>query len=1007
MTTRDPIFQKNLGRWAKFSPEKAKRLKDYTQRSMSIVANPNQELNALFPTGEKMVPLHSTEDAKKEAADWFKSLELEDETVLYVYGVGLGYYYQAAREWLRNNDQHYLVFFEDSLEVLHRLFETDLGTQLLSDKQVFLFYFDRVDEEDEEIDKLFTTLSFLEYKISALESYETVRKPIYQQLRAKIRYYINFKECSAIEYMNFGQFFFRNFYKNILSLPDSHLGNGLFDQFKGVPAIICGAGPSLEKNGDLIAGLKDKALILAGGTAVNTLNAKGILPHFGVQIDPNWYQMTRLIMNQCYEVPFFYRNRFYHNAFKLIHGDRLYITGSGGYEIANWFEKHLGIDETQNVSEGHNVVNFSLAIATALGCNPIIFVGLDLAYTEDKSYAGGVISHPLHDRKQHFQTKNSMDELMVRDDINGEPVHTLWKWIAESVWFARFGLSNPNLTLINATEGGIGLPGIPNKTLKEVSEEYLQNQYDLSNWIQGEIQEHPMPPTVTRENIEKVINEMRDSLEKCLWYCQALSLEFNSQAEKIKNNEEVNLDFQDDKMIANLQALNEEPGYIHLLRVFSDMYLQAFTKKIELIRIQSAEDERKANLKKAELNTMRYQFLAETARVNLSLIKKTFERILRNSSRDIKEPGEPALSKDFSGDVYTFEKGVIKIVDLELKLNIEEKLPDGSYQTQKVEYPNGQVKKEWTWRNHLLEGPSSFYSETGALLGRDWYVKGKKQGKSKWFYATGALHSIQRFKDGLEEGTQEYFYPNGQLKTHLDYRQGKLHGDVKLYFSNGQLKRELHYENGKRNGVERMWAPDGKLEIEAHFQNDQPVGISREWREDGQLSKEYAYDENSKKLYAKQWDSKGVEIASQKINRMDYFDQVAIQTDVLTQSLDNVLQQLNRFVPIVSQDKTVGLKDESAKDIQHDLEVVQKEMEHLKKVGQDMLAESGINVEGEKEQIWKTPSSKKEVEKMLDEATSRMGEEMGELMQLLHETTSLIAHKFKEAAEKKEKEDKK
>lgn len=948
-----------------------------------------------------MVPLHSPVNASEEAAEWFKSLELEDETVLYVYGVGLGYYYLAAREWLRQNEQHYLIFFEDNLEILRRLLETDIGTQLLSDKQVFLLHFDRVDNEDEEIDQLFTTLSFLEYKISALTSYASERKSIYQQLKAKIRYYLNFKECSAIEYMNFGQSFFRNFYKNILSLPDSHLGNGLFDQFKGVPAIICGAGPSLEKNRGMLAELKDKAVIFAGGTAVNVLNAEGILPHFGVQIDPNWYQMTRLIMNQCYEVPFFYRNRFYHNAFSLIHGERLYVTGSGGYDIAKWFEKNLGIEETTDVSEGHNVVNFSLAIAAALGCNPIILVGVDLAYTDDKSYASGVMSHPLHDRKQHFQTKNSQEELMLKEDIYGQPIHTLWKWVAESVWFARFSLSHPDITLINATEGGLGMPGIPNKTLKEVAEEYLKNQYDLSNWIQGEIQEHPLPPTVTRENIEKVMNEMLESLEKCLTYCQDLSLEFNSQAEKIKNNQETNLDVTDEKMIALLQALNEEPGYVHLLRVFSDMYLQAFAKKVELIRVQSEEDERKANLKKADLNTMRYQFLAETARVNISLIKRAFQRILKNSARTIKEPEKLASREGVPGEIYAFEKGMIKIVDPELNLSIEEKLPEGGFQTQQMAYPNGQLKKEWTWKDHLLEGPSSFYSETGDLLGRDWYVHGKKQGKSHWYYASGAVRSIQRFKDGLEHGRQEYFYPNGQLKTHLDYQHGKLHGDVKLYFSNGQLKRELHYQDGKRNGAEKMWGPDGKLLMEAYFQNDRAVGISREWREDGQLSKEYAYDEHSKKIYGKQWDRKGVEIATQKLNRSDYFDQVALQTDVLTHSLENVLQQLNQVVPLVSKDTTLGLKNDNTQDIQSELSLIQKEMEHLKKLGQNVLIESGVQAGEEKEQIWKTPSSKKEVEKMLGEATARMGDELGELMHLLHETTSLIANKFKEAVGKK------
>jgi antitoxin component YwqK of YwqJK toxin-antitoxin module len=1000
MSARDnPIFQRNVEKWSKFAEDKAKLLKECQCDSVVFTTNPTQESNLSSVENGRTVSLHSEENAAKEAQQWFASLDLDDVSVLFVYGVGLGYYYRAAIEWLRKSEQHYIVFFEDNLAVIHRLFETEMGSEILDDKQVFLFYFEKVDQDDPGMDELFTILTFMKYKVTALKAYGEEKAKIFQQLKAKISYFINFKECLAIEYINFGEFFFRNFYQNLLALPDSYLGDGLFERFKGVPAIICGAGPSLEKNGELLAQLKDKALILAGGTAVNTLNAKGILPHFGVQIDPNWFQMTRLIMNECYEIPFFYRNRFYHKAFKLIHGNRLYITGSGGYDVANWFEKELGI-AGQELPEGHNVVNFSLAIATALGCNPIIFVGVDLAYTNEKSYADGVISHPLHDRKQHFQTKNMQEELMIRDDIHGEPIYTLWKWIAESVWFARFALSAPELILINATEGGLGLPGIPNRTLQEVADEFLQQEYDLSGWVHGEIQEHPMPAGVTRERIEEVINTMKESLEKCMQYCQILSMEFDAQAKKIKDKQEVALNY-DEKVMAVLESLNQEIGYTHLLRVFSDKYIEAFAKKIDLIRIQSEEDEHKVNLRKADMNTMRFQFLAETARVNLILIQRAFRDTIKNPPKEISS--KPIQEESASQDHYSFENGIVKIADAEMHLNIEEKLASGTFKTHRQDHANGKVKIEWTWRNNRLEGPFTFFNEAGTVLSKTWYVKGLKQGKAKKFYQDGKLYSLQRFKDGLEEGRQEYFYPEGQLKTLMNYQQGVLHGDVKLFFPNGQIKRELHFVHGKRFDAERMWASSGKLLMEVFYKEDKPIGVAREWRENGILSKEYAYDQNSKRLYMKQWGRTGGEIHPFKLNQMDYFDQVAIQTEVLTNSLEGVYDQIGKVVPIISEDTRIGFNAGVSEDIQSDLAILHKEIENLKKIGHQMLVESGIEAEETKEQIWKTPSVQKEVEKQLSEATARMGEEVQGLMQLLNTTTSLIAKKFAELPPPEEK----
>ncbi len=45
-------------------------------------------------------------------------LELDEVEVLYVLGLGLGYLYYAARDWLAADPSHQLVFLEDDLSVL-------------------------------------------------------------------------------------------------------------------------------------------------------------------------------------------------------------------------------------------------------------------------------------------------------------------------------------------------------------------------------------------------------------------------------------------------------------------------------------------------------------------------------------------------------------------------------------------------------------------------------------------------------------------------------------------------------------------------------------------------------------------------------------------------------------------------------------------------------------------------------------------------------------------------
>ena len=73
----------------------------------------------------------------------FASLELNDTEVIYVYGVGLGYFYDAAKDWLKKDPHHHVVFLEDNLAVIHRLFETERGSEILRNNQVKLIFFEK------------------------------------------------------------------------------------------------------------------------------------------------------------------------------------------------------------------------------------------------------------------------------------------------------------------------------------------------------------------------------------------------------------------------------------------------------------------------------------------------------------------------------------------------------------------------------------------------------------------------------------------------------------------------------------------------------------------------------------------------------------------------------------------------------------------------------------------------------------------------------------------------
>lgn len=1000
-------FKKNVKRWASITHTKPSLILDADTRHLSwtktALDEPNLEAEGVFKT----IPLHSPEGARDEAEKWVKGLNLRSDKIIYVYGIGLGYYYDAVKEWLKGDLERLLVFLEKDPGVLHHLFQTEKGEEILNDNQVLVYWYGGVSEgRDPLLERLAAMYVFSEFQVTALNSYAEKDPQAVANIDKTLAFFRHGNLGAATESLNFGKGFFLNFYSNMLYLPESYLGNGLKDRFKGVPAIVCGAGPSLGKNLDVLATLKDKALILAGGTSMNGLNTAGLLPHFGVGIDPNWHHYLRLITNTAYEVPFLYRSRMFHPAFRAIHGDKVYVCGSVPYEITKVFEEKFGIKE-EAITEGFNVINFSVEIAKMLGCNPIILVGVDLAYTDDKSYIDNLVSHPLHDRKKDFRTKEVTDELVVRTDVNGQPVHTLWKWVNESFWYTNFVQTNPQMALINSTEGGLGFPGIPNIPLAFVAEHILKNNYDLETRIQGELQNVRMPSDVTFKKVLDSIAELRVSMLNCKAICDTLRSEYLRILVQLDEGRETPPNYVTDTILENVAKLDDELAYSKILIFFDEKYVQSFGQTLRHLESEDNPDRaQEVARQKLILNIGRFTFLSANIQDHVNMMdanvrmqyqdaEKT-EQLVRHPKEKIPTPQEDPA------EVYSLKEGMLKIVDPELGLSISRKFaplmaaeatPDpsqefvgnkdkeGNRQGQYLlRYPEGHVKLESYYKDGLLHGPTTFFDIDGKVLGKKWFVDGKMEGKARYYYADGSLKSLQRFRDGVWEGKQEYFYPNGQVKTTLHYKKGKLNGDVWLYYPDGQLERELHFKEGKRNGHEKNWTPAGRLVIDVEWEMDKHTGVARSWYENGNQAKEVTYNDKHVAEKTLQWDIDGTPWNDSKYQQKDdYFELVTKQTNLLADSFDKLVNQVKNLAPLIAP----KADDAAAKGVQKEIARLAEEMEKLRDINKQLIEASGANDENQDETIWKSPSQRKEIQKQLEEVTAQMGGQIQQMQQVL------------------------
>lgn len=740
--------------------------------------------------------LYSAQNIDVEVRQWVGLFDPNKTEWAVVYGVGLGYYYQGLKNWLGGNPKRHVIFIEDDLAVMHAFLETDIAGQMLDDPQAHVLFLPPDKIRVHEFEDLIRRSLFRELYIGSLASYQEKKPAAFENLAFLIQFFKGVQESTTSEYLTLGKTFFKNFYHNVLELDNTVTGTALLEKFKGMPAIICGAGPSLGKNIELLKTLKDKALIFAGGTAMNALNAYSFLPHFGCGIDPFKFHYSRILSNIAFETPFFFRSRMTSDAVSLLHGPRVYLPGTTGYPIAEYVDESLEYDAFK-MDEGANVINTSLSIAEKLGCNPIIFVGLDLAYTDGLSYAAGITSHGIHDPREQFITKAKQEELVLATDIYGQPIYTLMKWMVESSWYANFARNFPYLKLINCTEGGIGFVGVENMPLKTAASQHLKQSHDCEGKIAAALLSIDAEKKPSMEQIKEVLTSVVKGLTEC--------------ADKMTAFQQKHPEIWFEKLpkespeLAEFEAeLEEIPIYEHLLKPF-DVAYKIYMRTPEKKGIGEQSDVQ-------ELLKGRFPYLADIVVQNLKYIQKAIKRKVEY------EKAKDTVHKD-------------------VKTPLVPKFPQQG--TPSIEhYPSGAILSSSSYKDGVKHGGFQTFTEAGQLLSSREFQDGLEEGVHVYFYPDGKLKSQIPYHKGLLDGEVRLYHSNGVLKRSIAYRMGKRHGFDTLNYINGTPLLKAEYKEDVPLGKAMTWHVDGPMAMEVSYFTPGVIAQIRRWDANGELKEQ-------------------------------------------------------------------------------------------------------------------------------------------------------------------------
>jgi len=457
-------------------------------------------------------------DTAGEIRSWKESLFLEGIDVLYVYGIGLGYHYLAMKEWLEEKKERMLVFFEEDPGVLQALFTLPAGTRILENSRVHIFLLPQPVSWKGVFDVCVRQWISDRVDFVAIGAYCRGMENKIKKLRLELLRKNSLMSVAITETLHYHKLM-ENISANLLALPESSHVNLWKDACKGIPAVICGAGVSLTDSIPAIKELETRAVIFAGGSAITALHHFGIRPHMVIALDPNEEEYGRIKSSGCFEVPFVYSSRLHKKVLSSTNVRPGYLHSDTGGAFENWMNEKLEIGgESLGPElgvEALSVTTLAVPLAKYLGCDPIIFCGVDLSYKDLHRYPPGVIPSSKIFLEDLQNEKRSMEKPVRKKNGEGQFVYSLVKWVMEASCLGSYVKKQTGSKFFNASLQGIKIPHVAHLPIAEFSSAYCTSRYDLRGLLHAKAEE-TMFSTLSAENVKAGFDDLLASLDRCL-----------------------------------------------------------------------------------------------------------------------------------------------------------------------------------------------------------------------------------------------------------------------------------------------------------------------------------------------------------------------------------------------------------------------------------------------------------------------------------------------------------
>lgn len=406
--------------------------------------------NLTIKKGIEGVYLHGTNRPLRDAELFAKEYMRDDYERYIVWGIGLGYHIRAMLDM----EAPKIIVIEPDINMIY-LALMNIDFPELEDGRLVIIH-----------DGSYTKLAGYvgEEKINRLIIHEPslhAECQIAQKINAKNILGI----IERLQQIFIRESSIRNTYPLMLSNFKSNIVNctGYVDEitsdFRGKKVIIIAAGPSLDKNVHYLSNLKTMSknkrrdyVILAVGTVYRKLIKMDIRPDYVIVADAN-YRVFSQVRDVCNEqIPLLILSTACKKFARYYTGPR-YLIAQNELDISEQYAKEHNY---RTYDTGGSVTTTALSVAVKSGAKEVIFIGLDLAYTDGYAHATGTSSRSV-DTNGRIRVKG----------VNGDEVYASNVFIIYRNWIENEIKKHPNIEFIDATEGGAKIAGTKIMSLED------------------------------------------------------------------------------------------------------------------------------------------------------------------------------------------------------------------------------------------------------------------------------------------------------------------------------------------------------------------------------------------------------------------------------------------------------------------------------------------------------------------------------------------------------------